>query len=50
MYTKGDLVAITDALGNVTKRFLDAAGRLVSLTNPLGYTSTLVYYLLGLAD
>jgi RHS repeat-associated protein len=35
-YEIGDLVAITDSLGNITRRFVDSAGRGGSLTNPLG--------------
>jgi RHS repeat-associated protein len=35
-YDAGDLVAVTDPLGNTTSRFIDAAGRLLSLTNPMG--------------
>jgi RHS repeat-associated protein len=35
-YNQGDLVSITDPLGQTTARSIDKAGRLVSVTNPLG--------------
>ena len=42
-YTGGDLVSITDPLGNVTTRSLDSAGRLGTLTNPLGHQTVYAY-------
>ena len=35
-YDLGDLVSITDPLGQTTTRVIDKAGRVVSVTNPLG--------------
>lgn len=35
-----DLVAVTNALGQTSKRFVDAAGRTFALTDPLGNTTT----------
>jgi RHS repeat-associated protein len=35
-YEFGDLVMITDPLGNQTRRFVDASGRTVSVSDPLG--------------
>ena len=42
-YIAGDLVSITDPLGNVTTRTLDSAGRLRTLTNPLGQRTSYEY-------
>jgi RHS repeat-associated protein len=42
-YTAGDLVSITDPVGNVTTRSLDSAGRLATLTNPLGQRTSYDY-------
>ena len=35
-YNLGGLVAVADPLGRTTNRFLDAAGRLLVLTNHVG--------------
>jgi RHS repeat-associated protein len=35
-YDQGNLVGVTDPLGQTTTRGIDAAGRVVSVTNPLG--------------
>jgi RHS repeat-associated protein len=35
-YLGTDLMSLTDPLGNVTRRFVDAAGRVASATTPLG--------------
>jgi RHS repeat-associated protein len=42
-YTAGDLISITDPVGNVTTRSLDSAGRLGTLTNPLGQRTSYAY-------
>jgi len=42
-YAAGDLVSITDPVGNVTTRSLDSAGRLGTLTNPLGQRTSYAY-------
>ncbi len=42
-YDFGDLVAVTDPLGNPTRRFLDGGGRLVSQTDPLGRVTRYEY-------
>ncbi len=46
-YELGDLVTVTDPLGNRTTRFLDAAGRLSILTDPLGRQTRYEYDLLN---
>lgn len=42
-YFSGDLVSITDPLGNTTRRFVDLAGRLASTTDALGNTTKFQY-------
>jgi RHS repeat-associated protein len=42
-YEQGDLVSVSDPLGNVTTRFTDAVGRLVAITNPLGQKTRYSY-------
>jgi len=42
-YTAGDLVSITDPVGNTTTRSLDSAGRVGTLTNPLGLRTSYAY-------
>jgi RHS repeat-associated protein len=42
-YLLGDLVTTTDALGNVTRRFVDDAGRLGSITDAVGNRTTYQY-------
>jgi RHS repeat-associated protein len=42
-YTAGDLVSVTDPVGNVTAQSLDSAGRLGTLTNPLGQQTAYAY-------
>ncbi len=42
-YQDGDLVSVTDPLGQVTQRVVDGAGRVVGVTDPLGQTSRSEY-------
>jgi YD repeat-containing protein len=42
-YEFGDLVAVEDPLGRITRQFVDAAGRVGGITDPTGATSRLIY-------
>ena len=42
-YAAGDLVSLTDALGHMTQRFVDAGGRETARTNALGQTAQAEY-------
>ena len=42
-YDGGDLVSVTNPLGQTASRFVDAAGRVLSVTNPLGQTAGFEY-------
>jgi YD repeat-containing protein len=43
--SSGDLLSISDPLGNVSYRFSDPAGRLILTQDPLGNTTNLTYSL-----
>jgi RHS repeat-associated protein len=43
VYEAGDLVAVSDPLGNVTTAFIDNAGRLAAIKTPLGRQTRYVY-------
>ena len=43
VYNSGDLAALSDALARTTALRDDGAGRLVSVTNPLGQTTSVTY-------
>ncbi|MEU4244099.1 RHS repeat-associated core domain-containing protein [Actinoplanes sp. NPDC026619] len=42
-YALGDLAGVTDALGNTTRRFQDAAGRTLRTADPAGAVATWTY-------
>lgn len=42
-YSEGDLVSVTDPLGNVRSQFVDEAGRVISSIDPLGRVSRSAY-------
>lgn len=42
-YDQGDLVSVTDPLGNIATRFTDAVGRVVAVTSPLGQRTRYAY-------
>ena len=42
-YVNGDLTQVTDPVGNLTRVFVDNAGRLLSFIGPLGNVTQLTY-------